>query len=292
MINLNQRTSMNQELTSPAASVSTDQAANAAHFAIALRNFNGLLRTNSFAQALIWARQTEQLAAVTNEPTMTAAVREAYVALILTGAAKFEALTLHCGNITSTQGTLADIIAESTDCLVEHLRGGKEIPYAVALAVQGFSKILQGRVAAHVESAELLTSAEFLAEVFQSLDPIVEHTSSLSRSPELFELSLDEKLAFAATAMSNAGYELNWLLPSDWDKASFYCKRVQLLLTEKALTLAGQDLQTAPPKAIHPRLQGVVDALPAVLISLTDRQYRQSKRRLKAITTALQAIVT
>ncbi len=282
---------MNQERTSPAASVSTDQAANAAHFAIAMRNFNGLLRTNSFAQALIWARQAEQLAAVTDDSTMIASVREAYVALILTSSAKFEALTLHCGNITSTHATLADIIAESTNCLVDHLRGGKEIPYAVALAVQGFSTILQGRVSTHVESTELLTSAEFLDEVFQSLDPIVEHASSLTRSPELFGLSLDEKRTFAATAMSNSGYELNWLLPSDWDKASFYCQRVQILLTEKALTLAGLDLQTAPPKAIHPRLQGVVDALPEALASLKNKHYRESKRRLKAITTSLQAIV-
>lgn len=277
---------MNQEATSPAASVPTDQAANTAHFAIAMRHFNGLLRTNSYSQALTWARQAEKLAALNDDPTMTAAVREAYVALILTSAAKFEGLTLHCGNITSTHATLTGIMADSTNALVNQLRGGKEIPYAVALAVQGFSTILQDRVSAHVDAADLLTSAELLDEVFQNLDQLVEHTTSLTRSPELYELSIDEKFRHAATAMSNCGYELNWLLPSDWHKATFYVKRVQRLLTLKKALVT----RASSPRAARPPFQVAIDALPAVLDSLSQKHYRESKRRIKAITTILETL--
>jgi hypothetical protein len=281
---------MNQVSNTAAEPVSDDKSANsAAHFAIAIRNFNGLLRTNSFAQALIWARQAEQLAIVAGEDTMKSSVREAYVAIILTCSSKFEANALHCGNITHAHAVLSDIIAESTDCLVETLRGGKEIPLMVALAVQGFSIILRDRVNAH-SSRNLPTLGEVLNQCFESLDQIVELTSSLTRSADLYALSIDERFAFSATAMSNSGYEINWLLPSDWEKALFYCTRVLNLLSFKT-DKSEQDAQAAPRKALLPKFQGIVDTIPALQKSLQQQQYRDSKRRIKAICAQFQAAV-
>jgi len=274
---------MNQAPTTTADSPETDQSANAsAHFAIAMRNFNGLLRTNSLAQALTWARQGTLLANASDDDKLKATAQEAYVALVLVGAAKFEALALHCGNITSTHATLAEIIADSTDYLVESYRDSKQIPLMVALAIQGFTKIFRERVTA-VADEELPTSTASIEEIFQYLDQINQHAAGLTRTPELYEMSPEEKIFAAADAMANAPYELNWLLPSDWAKAIFYAKRTAALLRKGPPPDRPGLPEPTPPKALVPLLQPILDALPALIEKLTAKEYRESKRRIKEI---------
>jgi hypothetical protein len=157
----------------------------------------------------------------------------------------------------------------------------------VALFVQGYSTTLRDRVNAHSSSNEP-TLGDFLSQCFESLDQIVELTSSLTRSADLYALSIDERFVFSATAMSNSGYEINWLLPSDYEKALFYCTRVLNLITVKPEKLE-QDTQPAPRKALLPKFQGIADAIPALQNSLTQKQYRDSKRRIKAICAQFEA---
>lgn len=282
---------MNQERTTTPDSPETDQSANAAaHFAIAMRNFNGLLRTNSLGQALTWARQGSLLANASNDDTIKATAKEAYVALVLVGAAKFEALTLHCGNITDTHATLAGIMAESTDCLVEAYRESKAIPLMVALSMQGFTKILRERVTA-VSHDELPTDTSSIEEIFLYLDQINQHAAGLTRTPELYEMTPEEKIFAAADAMSNSGYEINWLLPSDWAKAIFYARRSAALITYgPPPDRPGMPL-SSPPKARVPLLQPILDALPPLIEKLTAKEYRESKRRIKQINAIFATLV-
>ncbi len=271
---------MNQERTTTAESTATDQSATSAHFAIAMRNFNGLLRTNSLGQALHWARQGTLLAGASSDDSLKPTAQEAYVALILVGAAKFEALTLHCGNITSTHATLAEIIADSTDSLVDSYRQGKELPLLVALSLQGYTRIFRERVAA-VAQDELPTSTTSIEEIFQYLDQITQHAGGLTRTPELYELTPEEKIIAAAEAMSNAPYELSWLLPSDWAKAIFYASRAATLITYGPPPDRPGIPPSSPPKARVPLLQPILDALPPLIAKLSAKEYRESKRRLK-----------
>lgn len=282
---------MNQERTPIVDSASTDQPANAAaHFGIAMRNFNGLLRTNSLGQALVWARQGALLAVASQDDENIATCREAYVALILVSAAKFESQTLHCGNITDSHKALADIIAASTDCLVESYRNGNEIPLMVALAIQGFSTIMRERVTS-IADDELPTSTSSIEEVFQHLDQIVTHASGLTRTPDVYGLSAEEKIIAAADAMSNSSYELNWLLPSDWAKAIFYARRSATLISRELPPDRPGIPATTPPRALVPLLQPILDALPPLIVKLTNKEYRESKRRIKAINAIFETLV-
>ncbi|CAN5468814.1 hypothetical protein BH10CYA1_BH10CYA1_47250 [soil metagenome] len=282
---------MNQERTTTADSPETDHSANAAaHFAIAMRNFNGLLRTNSLGQALTWARQSSLLANASNDDTLKATAQEAYVALVLVGAAKFEALTLHCGNITDTHSTLAGIIAESTDCLVEGYRERKAIPLMVALSMQGFTKILRQRVTA-VANGELPTSTPSIEEIFLYLDQINQHAAGLTRSFELYEMTAEEKIFASADAISNSSYELSWLLPSDWAKALFYARRASALLTYGPTPDRPGMPLSAPTKALAPLLQPILDALPALIQKLSAKEYRESKRRIKELNGMFEKLV-
>lgn len=269
----------------------TDQpAAASAHFTIAMRNFHGLLRTNSLGQALVWAKQGALLAAASNDHANVTTSRESFVALILVCSSKFEAMTLHCGNITHAHKTLADIIAESTDCLVNSYRDGNEIPLMVALAIQGFTNILRERVT-QISEDELPTSTSSIQDVFEHLDPIVTHASGLIGAPELYLLTPDEKIIAAADAMSNSAYELSWLLPSDWAKAIFYARRSAALITYgPPPDRPGLPLAT-PTQALTPALQPVLNALPALIQTLSDKQYRESKRRIKAINAIFATLV-
>lgn len=281
---------MNQERTSTADSPETDQSANAAaHFAIAMRNFNGLLRTNSLGQALTWARQGSLLASASNDDTLKATAQESYIAIVLVCAAKFEAMTLHCGNVTDKHATLAGIMAESTDCLVEGYQDGKQIPLMVALSMQGYTRIFNERVAA-VASDELPSSTSSVEEVFQYLDQINQHAAGLTRTPELYEMSPEEKIISSANAMSNSGYEINWLLPSDYAKALFYARRVAALLRQGPPP-DRPGIEHTPPKALAPLLQPILDALPALIQKLTAKEYRESKRRIKAINAIFETLV-
>lgn len=289
---------MNQERTPTAdstapgtASAASDQLANAsAHFAIAMRNFNGLLRTNNFGQALIWARQGALLAKASKEPANVTQSREAFVALILVGASKIEEHTLHCGNVTGTTKTLADIIADATDSLVESYREGNELPLMVALGIQGFSTILRDRVTT-VADEELPTLTASIEDIFVQLDQIVEFASGLTRTPELYALTPEEKIFAAADAMSNSTYELNWLLPSDWAKAIFYARRTAMLLTVGLPPDRPGLPPSTPPKALAPLLQPILDKLPLLIEKLTAKEYRESKRRIKEINAIFATLV-
>ncbi len=273
------------------AQLAADQQVNAAaHFAIALRNFNGLLRTNSLGQALVWAKQGSLLAKASGDDAHISSSRESFVALMLVCASKFEAQTLHCGNITQSHKTLVDIIAESTDCLVASYQEDSGIPLMVALAIQGFTNILRERVGQIAED-ELPTSTESIEESFQHLDQIVTHASGLIRSPELYLLTAEEKIFAAADAMSNSVYELNWLLPSDWAKAIFYARRSAALLTVGPAPDRPGLPDATPPRALAPLLQPILDALPPLIEKLTAKQYRESKRRLKAINATFATLV-
>jgi hypothetical protein len=282
---------MNQK-HNPSGDSTSDQAANASvHFGIAMRNFNGLLRTNSLGQALVWARQGALLAAASKDDENIATSREAYVALILVSAAKFEAQTLHCGNITDSHKALADIIAESTDCLVESYRNGSaEIPLMVALAIQGFTTVMREQVTAVVEDS-LPTLTSSIEAIFQHLDQIVTHASGLTRTPETYGLSGEEKIIAAADAMSNSTYELSWLLPSDWAKAIFYARRTATLISRDLPSDRPGIPASTPPTALVPLLQPVLDALPPLILKLTAQEYRESKRRIKAINAIFETLV-
>lgn len=265
-------------------------AAASAHFTIAMRNFHGLLRTNSLGQALVWARQGALLAAASNDHNNVTTSRESFVALILVCSSKFEAMTLHCGNITHAHKTLADIIAESTDCLVNSYRDGNEIPLMVALAIQGFTNILRERVT-QISEDELPTSTSSIQETFEHLDQVVTHASGLIGSPEPYLLTPEEKIFAAADAMSNSAYELSWLLPSDWAKAIFYARRSAALITYGPPPDRPGLPPATPPQAIAPRLQPILDALPALIQKLSDKQYRECKRRIKEINATFATLV-
>lgn len=281
---------MNQERTTTIDSPETDQSANAAaHFTIAMRNFNGLLRTNSLGQALTWARQGTLLANASKDEKLQETAQDAYIAIILVCAAKFEAMTLNCGNIHDKHAILSGIMAEATDSLVAGYQSTKAIPLMVALSLQGYTKIFNERVAA-VATDELPTATSSIEEVFQYLDQINQHAAGLTRTPELYEMAPEERIISSANAMSNSGYEINWLLPSDYPKAIFYARRVAALL-RKGPPPDRPGIEHTPPTALVPLLQPILDALPALIVTLTAKEYRESKRRIKAINAIFEKLV-
>lgn len=258
--------------------------ADSPQFAQAMRMFTRLHTQGSFAQALFWARHAEQIGIALDENSLMPEVNEAYAQLVITCIRKIRATSLHSGNVYDAHASLIDVAVAATDNLVERFRiADKQLPYTVALLAQRFAQQVQETVLAHVQSKALVTSGELLDEILEGLDQIEENIARLTRTADELGPSMQEKVVLAATATSNASFELNWLLGSNWDKAEVFCRRSAILLTgNKNLTKAASTGNAS--------VDAIVKQLIVACQRLKDHRYRDSKKLLKAIEAALKAV--
>lgn len=262
-----------------------------AAFEMTMRGFNQALHDGDYMNAIEWARACARIVAISHDERHFSGTREAYAAIILGSAARFEALALHCGNIVNEHIEISRAMYGAANYLNELLKDGdKGIPAYIAASTLSYSSLLFQKTGEH-QPFGTPTSAAYIQEVFALFDPTVEFAKGLMRAPANFAMSLDVKIASSATAMQNCGAELNWLLGSNWDKALWYSKRsLELLAIDPPADRPGP--KEAPRRSALPRLQPAVDDLVKLIDALNEKNYRDSKRLLKNINNCFEQLLS
>ncbi|MGH9549610.1 MAG: hypothetical protein ACRD3W_09550, partial [Terriglobales bacterium] len=182
---------------------------------------NRSLSSGALQEAILWARQAEEIGAVLEGREELPEVVQAYANIALASCLRAQELALTSGNILREHDQLNKLISTATDHLAARLPH-KSRPNA--LLAQGHVREIQVRLDGILDHKETFryTRPEELEDLLESLAQVEDYVQGIASSNEDPSPFRDRKLIIAGTAVSNARFSLSRLFTnflSDWGKA-------------------------------------------------------------------------